>query len=381
MIAPITLVIFCINFLSDGNLQGSVHAFDPSGYHPTLADAGEKSIGDTVLTLGKSVFVIYQASNGHYWFGSNVDGVYRYDGKHIIRYTTSDGLSNHAIREIKEDKKGNIYFSTQHGGIHKYDGKEITILPVTKSHIPGTDWKLQKDDLWFKGETGHKGPYRYDGKTLYSLEFPKHYLADEYDAKYPDSAWSPYDVYYIYTDKAGNMWFGTSNFGVCRYDGKSLSWLYEDHLTDVAGGGSFGIRSIMEDKEGKYWFCNTQFRYTIPPNENPDAYHTQEGVNLMDYQKEKGIDGIKSSLTGDMFYFMSALEDDHGTMWMATYGEGVWNYNGKTITHYPLMDGSKVISLFSIYKDRQGDLWLGTHEYGAFKFNGRTFEKFNPKDS
>lgn len=70
---------------------------------------------------------------------------------------------------------------------------------------------------------------------------------------------------------------------------------------------------------------------------------------------------------------------------MATYDQGVWQYDanqndslghGGKMTHYPVKDGLKDITLFSIYKDNFSNLWLGTHDAGAYKFNGKTFEKF-----
>ena len=63
---------------------------------------------------------------------------------------------------------------------------------------------------------------------------------------------------------------------------------------------------------------------------------------------------------------------------MATYGQGVWRYDGKDLTHYPVKDDGQDISLFSIHKDNQGVMWLGTQTSGVYKFNGETFEKFKP---
>ncbi|MGB0403922.1 MAG: hypothetical protein ACPGEG_07485 [Salibacteraceae bacterium] len=59
-----------------------------------------------------------------------------------------------------------------------------------------------------------------------------------------------------------------------------------------------------------------------------------------------------------------------------TYLDGVWKYDGTTITHYTVQVKSQQIALFSIYKDNKGDLWLGTQEHGAFIFDGQKFEKF-----
>lgn len=329
-------------------------------------------LGDTVSQLSNSVLIVFQASNGDYWFGSDTDGVYKFDEKVLTHFSTKNGLSSDRIRGIQEDKHGNMYFST-FAGISKFDGTTFELLKVTKSNSPSENWKLQTDDLWFAtlGVEGENGPYRYDGKHLYLLKFPKHYMEDTYFKEYPNLSWSPYDVYYHYKDSKGTIWFGTSNFGICRYDGNSFSWLYEDHLTNTPNGGSFGIRSIFEDSKGKFWFCNTRYRYAI----DKDSI-VLPGKVLIPYQKEKGIEGISSVEGKDHVYFFSVIEDESGDLWMVTYNEGVWRYNGKEVIHYEVKDGEKNVTLFTIYKDLKGEMWLGTHDSGVFKFNGKEFEKF-----
>lgn len=331
-------------------------------------------LGDKVSELSKSIWIVFQATNGDYWYGSDTDGVFRFDGKSIINFSMEDGLKSNRTRGIQEDKQGNIYISTLEG-INKFDGHTFTALTPISSTSSNDNWKLQPDDLWFSilGKNGDKGPFRYDGKNLYQLQFPKHYMADEYFERFPNQSWSPYDVYYIYKDSKGTMWFGTSNFGICRYDGNSLSWLYEDHLTNTPDGGSFGIRSILEDEEGKYWFCNTRYRFDI----STDSIN-ENGNVLVKYEREKGIDGIASFDGKDYVYFMSAIKDKEGDIWMVTYNRGVWRYDGEKSTHYPVKDNGQNVSLFSIYKDKQDQIWLGTHESGVLKFNGETFERFTP---
>ena len=87
---------------------------------------------------------MFQDKQNNYWFSSNGEGVYRYDGKTIVNFTTKNGLSNDTIRQIQEDKFGNIYFTT-FGGINKFDGKKINSLQAIKSK----EWKLEPEDLWF----------------------------------------------------------------------------------------------------------------------------------------------------------------------------------------------------------------------------------------
>lgn len=99
---------------------------------------------------------------------------------------------------------------------------------------------------------------------------------------------------------------------------------------------------------------------------------------LIKYEKQKGIEGIKSTNGNDGVYFMSAINDNEGNLWLATYDQGVWYYNGKTAKQYIVKDGAKNATLYSVYKDKKGVLWLGTHEAGVYKFNGHRFEKFLP---
>ncbi|MFV0389776.1 MAG: hypothetical protein ACK5NT_13605 [Pyrinomonadaceae bacterium] len=59
--------------------------------------------GDSVTELGKSIMVVYQDKKNVYWFGSWETGVYRYDEKKLINYTTKHGLPNNRVDEIQQD--------------------------------------------------------------------------------------------------------------------------------------------------------------------------------------------------------------------------------------------------------------------------------------
>jgi ligand-binding sensor domain-containing protein len=331
------------------------------------------AIGKSVKELDKEIWVIFQAKNNDHWFGSNGQGVFRYDGKSLTQFTTKEGLVDDRVREIQEDKSGNIYINTS-GGLSKFDGRKFTTLPVAEES--GEQWKLQPDDLWFRSGA----PLRYDGKSLYRLKLPPTKAGEEWIAKHPKSkfpnAGSPYEVYTQYKDRKGNIWFGTGAAGVCRFDGKSHAWITEEDLTEYHYGPANGVRSIAEDKDGLFWFSNTLFRYEIKDPAAPSDNESAKTSSAMEYNREKGISNSDRDLRGNIGEYMSIAKDEKGDLWIATYGAGVWRYDGKKTTHYPVLEGDKVITVISIYRDHQGDLWLGTHENGARKFNGKTFEKF-----
>jgi ligand-binding sensor domain-containing protein len=312
--------------------------------------------GDTVNELGSSIMVIYQDKKNTYWFGSWKTGVYRYDGKNLINYTTKQGLYNNRVDDIKEDNYGNIYFTGCHPNstITKFDGKSFTNVKAT----PSNDWKLEANDLWLINAYQTEKVYRFDGNTFYELTLPK-----------PPKLNNPFEVYSIYKDTKGNIWFGTNPSGVCRYDGKSFEWITEEDVTEFRNEGANGVRSITEDKNGDFWF-NTENRYSV--------YDSVTLKNNKFYTRHESIGSLDGKNTSGLKEYLSTLRDNHNNLWFVTYRDGVWKYDGTKITHYTVQANSKDITLFSIYMVNNGDLWLGTEENGAYKFNGNSFDKFKP---
>ena len=311
--------------------------------------------GDTVKELGKSIMVIYQDSKNVYWFGSWETGVYKYDGNELVNYTTKHGLLNNRVDEIIEDEFGNIYFGSANAtsSISKFNGNNFKTLKA----VPSENWKLESKDLWFKSSYGNTGKvYRFDGITLNELQFPS-----------PPNLSNPFDIYSIYKDRKGNIWFGTNPVGVCRYDGKSFEWITEEDVTEFRKEGANGVRSITEDKNGDFWF-NTEYRYSV--------YDSTTLKSNKFYTRQKSLGGLDGKTDSNLDEYLSTVRDNNSNLWFVTYRDGVWKYDGLKITQYVVQDNSKEITLFSIYKDNNGDIWLGTPENGAWKFDGQTFVKF-----
>ncbi|MBV6457305.1 MAG: hypothetical protein HONBIEJF_00413 [Fimbriimonadaceae bacterium] len=336
-----------------------------------LADAecgALPKLGTTVNTFSKNLRTIFQDRKGHYWFGSDGEGVTRYDGKGLVRFTTKDGLPGDQVNGIQEDRKGNLHFTTS-GGIGKYDGKSFTTLKPVVMDAPDKGWRMHKDDLWFAWGSKDGGPSRYDGNTLYSLRFPKHHLEDAKLELKPAS--SMYAIYTIYKDRKGHLWFGTADAGLCRYDGKTINWLYEEHLTTAPNGGSFGIRSIIEDRDGRLWICNTRNRFLVSPK-------NRSSHGLIEYKADEGTGSLKSVVGMESLYFQSVVKGKEGDLWMMPWGGGILRYDGKKVTHYPVKDGDEDAYMSQIYKDRKGGLWIASQTGGPYRFNGKSFERFLP---
>lgn len=367
---PIIYHVFLIMLLSSCNAQTTSNNKQDKSTIPDTAT----QIGVVVSVMDGSPNIVFHDKQNNYWFGVKERGMYKYNENGLVLYSKKDGLCSNDILGIQEDTLGNIYFDT-FNGVCKYDGQKFTTLEVVHIDSTKNEWKLEPGDLWFRMGWNSNGPYRYDGNALYQLEFPKTEQEDKFNAEYPNVSFNPYGIYFLYTDSKGVAWFGTSSLGVCRYDGKSIRWLYEEHLTTTPGGGAFGIRSILEDKDGYFWFTNSRYRYDILAGNSEE-----NGSSHINYRKLKGVGYSNENGEVDFPYFMSVVEDNDGDLWMATYDEGIWRNDGKQLIHYPIKDGDKDVLVFSLYKDNHGILWLVTHNAGVYKYNGRNFEKFELKN-
>jgi ligand-binding sensor domain-containing protein len=314
--------------------------------------------GDTVTTPGDSIWVIFQDSRNNYWFGSNGQGVYRYDGTSTVRFSVKDGLCNDSIRDIQEDADGKLYFATL-SGISQFDGKQFTTLVPTED----SEWKLEPGDLWFPGRQELNGAFRYDGRQLHHLALPKSDLHAAFYNDLPHPPFNPYHVYTTYRDSKGRMWFGSSSFGVCRYDGTAFQWVsVREELPNDP------VRSITEDAEGNLLFGNSS-----------SGLYVYDGYRLTNLRKEKGLGNVTGMTVDAPVSYNSIVKDANGRFWVATYRSGVWQFDGKKAVHYPVLDENRVVTIVCIYHDRGGTLWLGTEKKGVYRFNGKTFEPFRPR--
>jgi ligand-binding sensor domain-containing protein len=332
---------------------------------------------DTVTSLGNNLMIVFQDKKNKYWFGTQNDGVYHVNGKTVTHITTAHGLSSNTIRQIQEDESGNIYFTTTQG-IHKFDRKTLTKLEANQQNYSSSEWQLNPTDLWFSGIDNTHLIYRYDGKTLHPLKIPKTKLGEMQTAKLGDASYSPYDIYNIYKDSRGHIWFGTAQVGAFRYDGSSIAWISDEDATEIHEGPSNGVRSFVEDKEGDFWLSNTLAQYHVDPDNSTASAPDEYGAREIKYTKEKGLGPYIEDPLGLMVDYLSGIKDNEGNIWFVTYLTGVYKYDGQRLEHFENLENGKQIPLFSIYEDHQNQLWLGTHENGTYRFDGKAFIKFVP---
>ncbi len=310
--------------------------------------------------LDKNIRSIFHDRNGNYWFGTNGAGVYRYDKKTLTQFTVKDGLADNQVINIQEDNLGNIWFGTGIFGISKFDGIKFTTHTDKVKITYGTekDWKSTNNDLWFYAGGG---VLRYSNSSLTYLPFDQSSSNTQSSAPF---SLSRYGVYCILKDTKGNVWFGTQAEGVCRFDGKTLTWFKEKGLAGPA------VLGLFEDSKGNLWFGNNGAGLFLFDGKTLTNFTEEKGLNNADF-KASGKPGL-----GTLARVYSINEDNNGNIWVGTVDAGVWKFDGKNLTNYTTKNGLTSNAVNTIYKDKNGELWFGTDGNGICKFNGTAFTEF-----
>ncbi len=160
----------------------------------------------------KLIDQILQDKNGNVWFASGCppgnEGVCRYDGRSISSFKPN---GDSWVRYIKEDKKGNLWFGGRLHGNFLYDGKTFTNF-TEKSGIGNPLLVDKTGNIWFSGEERSNSEESKDGIWAYNGNAFKNYSSEDGMSKY--FTWS------MLEDRAGNIWIGTRNTELYRFDGK-----------------------------------------------------------------------------------------------------------------------------------------------------------------
>lgn len=184
----------------------------------------------------------------------NGQGVYRFDGRSLefLPFPVSADVAtrgDYLVTDISRGRNGMIWFGT-YPAVFGYDGRNFTILDDRTLGLAAEEepfhvrsvFEDSRGVLWI-GNNG-LGVLRYDGRSLSNFT-KQHGLS----LKEKGASESLSRVFSIAEDAAGNMWFGTRDSGVWRYDGERLT-----HFTQRDGLTSSMVWTIYRDRRDRLWF-------------------------------------------------------------------------------------------------------------------------------
>jgi len=295
---------------------------------------------------------IFQDSYGFLWLATN-SGLVRWDGYSLKIYTHDEGdsgsINDNIVYTIYEDSHKRLWIGTI-DGLNYYnretdDFTKCPLMPQT-SRVPVNDIvEDKKGKLWLA--------------TSFGL--------CNYDAEHSQAHWVEDTrpggnvVFAISVDNRNNIWAGTYNSGVVRYDQthNRFSWF----TPGEAGKGDVGenrINAILNTREGETWIGSEV-----------------DGLTILD-STGKQIKPCRHFCGDPEAYDNSVTalyEDKKGTVWIGVRGQVLY-YKERDTSDIKAIDygaenndNSRPVSIASITTDNFGNTWFASLQGGLFYNN------------
>jgi len=302
--------------------------------------------------VGNSILSMLQDSKGYLWFGTE-SGVSKYDGTNFKPINEENPQMNTAVIAILEDRVANLWFATSEGVI-KYNTSE----EVIKGFLPLDDVSemlMDRDDnLWLGSWTDGIHKYEKTLRPIASLrdgKSRKHYTIKNAGPASNHITW-------ILETQGGNLWFGFegemtqteggARGGVCRFDGTDFK-----NFTTDNGLPSDSIEVALEDSKGNLWFGTA--------DKGVVKYNGSSSDESLFFQTITKADGLISNNV------RSILSDSAGNIWFGT-DEGVSKYDSKHFQTIRLKDRLTLGYIRTIFEDRNGTMWFITTHDGVIRY-------------
>ena len=377
----------------------------------------------------QKVFTLFQDSKDYLWLGT-ASGVSRFDGKKFENFSSLNGLAANGVKCIIEDSTGCIWFGHYNGGISRFcNGKfekaefdsllltgDITSIAQVKKKIwfaSSKDGAIRADfpieDIkhiqgkHFLGGTDGLSPQVFGaivnkaGEYICVTDVGTRKFIDS-DNKFENYRMPHMDTYFITTclfdDSRGNIWFGTYNGGLYRFNSAENRMDFKDLIK--SGMKSNWVSCFAEDRKGRIWVGTWGGGIGIFNGDSLSVLDEANGLKASKiYDIHEDIEGNMliadetNGLTifkGDAFIIVNEKEnlpdpnvyaiyqDKSGAVWFGT-NAGISRYSpgsGKKPVIYNQANNSIFEEIRFFRADKDGDLWIGSNQGGVIKFNMKT---------
>jgi len=361
-----------------------------------------------VFSNFKSVTAIDADDNGNIWIATNGAGVfcYRIDSGNFIPRGISEGIVSSHINALCVDHQNRVWFGTDNG-ITIYDPKKeaegsTAYMRLEKSTgLPSNQVRSMKrmrnKDILVATSNGavliknnNSGSISKEGFILFDQS--KGLRSNNITA--------------ILEDGQNNLWFGTADAGVTRYN--QSSGQYANYTVD--NGLNYNrINALLEDREGQVWI-GTDLGLNLFRGEVFQVFDESDSVannivwSILEDSRRNLWLGTNSGITRLSFpQFINPndrsarpivrnyteegasqskdvqciFEDSQGDLWFGAMRSSVARYIAKEdrFIYYDSIGGEEK-TVFSISEDNEGNMWFGTR-HGAIKMDRET-EKLEP---
>lgn len=321
------------------------------------------------------VKAIVEDHKGNLWLGTQKNGLWKYNDTSFVNYKASKA-SNNIIADLKTDEQGNIWIATR-DGLNKFDNAYFTNYSNKSSITNQGILNILVDQqgmIWSVG----KDLTRYQPHSFHSPQI--------------NSITSPVAITSIKSGQSGKVWLGTTGQGLLEFTNNKKQTFVHTHQ---ALTGSNTIYAILENRPDSLWlgvseglFCYQQGQLTaylpevfiidLLKDRQGNIWIATLGQGLWKYNGKSWLQYTdKEGLMSNRLYVL--LEDHQGNIWIGAKG-GVSKFDGSNIIHYTLKEGLSGDDVRTLYEDRQHRLWIGTTEAGLMHFDGNNYTYYTEQE-
>jgi len=336
-----------------------------------FADPSIGGPGTTAVPgLGPVIQWITGESSGRLWVCTE-NGLVRFDpGTNESKTFAHDpdnpaSLSSSQTRFAVFDRSGQLWVSTT-GGLNRFD--PASGRSIRYRHDPSRSDSLISDNLTQLAVDGRDNLWIGSREGVCRLN-----LAQPQRGFEPIRALAGLVGFCLYADRAGEVWIGIENGGLCHYNYDTGSVdRYRSDPNDPSSLNNESINCIHQDRTGDIWAGTFAGGANIT-RKNGDA--------ILHFNKVPGNpNSLNYNSVTDFF------EDRDGFVWVCTDGGGVDRFDPRTenFTHFNTRNsGLNRDAVLDAFEDTQGNLWIGTWDGGLNLYDRRrnTFRYFTRENS
>lgn len=346
---------------------------------------------------------LYQDSEGYIWI-STYNGLIRFDGYSTVVYRpdgeNKDRNIDGFINIVAEDKEHRLWIGT-HSGLFVLDKRKDHLEKIVSPLLQVSNIEAiactSKGEVWIGA---NKGIFRR------KVGYNKFELCDP--QIHPNDNQPHYDVKSIIEDRNGQIWIGTWEQGLLRYDpindqyytypninpSQSAHTLFQDNNGNIWIGtwryglaklekpydmNNYALKYFKHEKNRPNSLCdNIIYSITQDRNSGKLWIGSRSGLSILESEEGNGI--FSNYLPGNKSASLPFNEVDalmctqDGLMWIGMLGGGVYTVN--THRHMfdydpvePLIKRFSTSSIRSIYPINDSSVYMGVMGYGLVEYN------------
>lgn len=277
---------------------------------------------------GRFVRCLVRDREGNMLLGTNESGLDVFKGDRFVSYGEADGLNDQKVFAVLEDQRGRTWFGTNGGIVILGPGVQEQQVTVQQGQLPTNFIRSLKEDdkgqVWIGTENA--GLLRFDthnGKALAEIEISGSLAENKVTA--------------LEIGQPGEIWVGGIN-GVRRYlpGSGTVPTVY----TEAEGLAGNNITAIYRADDGIIWVGSTV-----------------NGVTRIDNGKAVRVD------LGRSFAASCFTQDTDGRIWVGTEGQGIIVLkDGKEMQRFTTEEGLLSNTIKALGRDGTGHIWIGTNK-------------------